>query len=527
VDPVRPAPTAAGAGPTDPARPARTDADADPGDRARPASTTADRAAADPARTATATAAADAGGGAGAGAGAVDAAPPVPVTGAEAAGSWREISRLAVPALGALVAQPLFVLVDAAIVGTLGTEPLAGLGAATTLTTLALGLCIFLAYATTSSVARRVGEGRWDAAVGEGVEGMGLGLLLGLVLGVVLAVWAEPLVHAVGASDQVTAYAVSYLRIIALGLPAALMSMAGIGALRGLQDTRTTLLVTLLAVGINAALAVLLVLGLHRGIAGSAAATATAEWVQAIAYVVVVARVAARHRVPVRPTGLGVLAAARSGTALLWRTLVLRVVYLVAAAVAARLGDAELAAYHVSFQVWMVLALAADALAIAGMALLGRYLGADDVAGARHVTVRLVRLGVVVGVVLGAGLLLLAPWLPRAFSSDDVVRDLIAASLVVGALQQPLVVPVFVLDGVLIGAGDARWLALAGTAMMLAFLPAAWLVLHLDLGVVGLWWAITWFMVVRAGLLAWRARGDAWLRPSGVGGPGVAAEAAG
>jgi putative MATE family efflux protein len=433
-------------------------------------------------------------------------------------GSLRGIARLALPALGALVAQPLFVLVDAAIVGTLGTAPLAGLGAAATLASLAVGLCVFLAYATTSSVARRVGEQRWDAAVSEGIEGMALGLGLGAVIGVVAFVGAEPLVRAFGASDTVVPYAVTYLQWVSFGFPAALVAMAGIGVLRGLQDTRTTLLVTLLAVGVNAVLAVVLVLGLQRGIAGSAIATAVAEWVQAAAYLLVVLRVARRHGAALRPSGIGVLAAARTGMPLFWRTVVLRAVYLVAAAVAARMGDADLAAYHVSFQIWIVLALAADALAIAGMALLGRYLGAADIDGARRVTARLVRIGVGLGVLLGVLLLVSLPWLPRAFSSDPVVVALITGSLLVGALQQPFVVPIFVLDGVLIGAGDGRWLAWAGLAMLVAFLPAAYVVLALDLGVVGLWWAITWFMLVRLVLLGRRAQGDEWLRPSGTAG---------
>lgn len=431
-----------------------------------------------------------------------------------APGSLREILALAVPALGALVAQPLFVLVDAGIVGTLGTLPLAGLGAAATLVSLVLGLCIFLAYATTSSVARRVGERRWDAAVSEGVEGMALGLGLGVVLALGTWLAAEPLVVALGASPEVTPYAVTYLHVIAFGFPAALVAMAGVGVLRGLQDTRTTLLVTLVAVVVNLVLAFVLVIGLGYGIGGSAAATVVAEVVQAAAYVAVVVRVARRHGVRIAPSGIGMLAAARTGGPLFVRTVVLRAVFLVAAAVAARLGDADLAAYHVSFQVWILLSLAADALAIAGMALLGRYLGAGDAAGARVVTARLVRLGVAMGVVLALLVLVCVPWLPSLFSSDPLVRSLIAASLVVAALQQPLSSPVFVLDGVLIGAGDGRWLAGAGLVMLLAFLPAAWLVLDRDLGVVGLWWALTWFMVVRGVLLGWRARGDRWLRPS-------------
>ncbi|HSN06037.1 MAG TPA: MATE family efflux transporter [Candidatus Angelobacter sp.] len=429
-------------------------------------------------------------------------------------GSLREVLRLAVPALGALVAQPLFVLVDAAIVGTLGTLPLAGLGAAATLVSLVLGLCIFLAYATTSSVARRVGEGRWDAAVAEGVEGMALGLALGAALAVATWLLARPAVVALGASAEVTPYAVTYLHVVALGFPAALVAMAGVGVLRGLQDTRTTLVVTVVAVSVNAALAALLVLHLHVGIAGSAVATAAAEVVQASAYVVVLVRVARRHGVGLRPSGAGMLAAARTSGPLFARTVALRSVFLVAAAVAARLGDADLAAYHVSFQVWMLLALAADALAIAGMALLGRYLGAGDARGARRVTGRLVRLGAAMGGVLGLLVLACVPWLPSLFGHDPVVRGLVAASLVVVAVQQPLAAPVFVLDGVLIGAGDGRWLAGAGLLVLVAFVPAAYAVLARDLGVVGLWWALTWFMVVRGTLLAWRARGDSWLRTS-------------
>ena len=436
------------------------------------------------------------------------------MTGVTTRGERAEILALAVPALGALVAQPLFVLLDAAVVGTLGTAPLAGLGAAATLVGLALGLAIFLAYATTSSVARRVGEGRWDAAVGEGVEGMALGLLLGVVLGVVVGLGAEPMVRALGTSEVVTPYAVTYLHVIAFGFPGALMAMAGVGVLRGLQDTRTTLLVTLLVVTVNTVLCLVLVLGLHRGVGGSAAATAVAECVQAAAYAAVLLRVARAHGVRARPTGFGMLAAARTGLPLFWRTVALRSVYLVAAAVAARMGDADLAAYHVSFQVWLLLALAADALAIAGMALLGRYLGAGDVAGARAVTGRLVRMGVGLGLTLALLVVLVLPWLPHAFSADPGVRDLIAGALVVAAVQQPLTTPVMVLDGVLMGAGDGRWLALAGTAMLVAFLPAAYAVLHRDLGVVGLWWALTWFMVVRGLLLARRARGSTWLRAS-------------
>jgi putative MATE family efflux protein len=429
----------------------------------------------------------------------------------------RAIAALALPAFGALVAQPLFLLVDAAVVGTLGTSALAGLGAAGTVFGLVVGLCVFLAYATTASVARRVGGGDWAGGVAQGLDGIVLGAGLGVVLGLVTWPAARPVVDALGVSPAAAPYAVAYLHVIAWALPFVLAGTAGVGVLRGLQDTRTTLLVTLVVVSLNTVLCLVLVLGLGWGIQGSAVATGVAEVVQALAYVAVLARVARRHGVALRPSGLGVLAAAGDGLPLFWRTVVLRGVFLVAAAVAARLGDDDLAAYHVTFQVWNLLALAADALAIAGQALLGLRLGGGDFRGARDVTTRLLRLGFLLGLGLAVLVLLVRPWLPDLFSADATVRTLIAGSLLVVARQQPLAGPVFALDGVLIGAGDGRWLAGAGTVMLLAFLPAAWWVLAHDLGVVALWWALTWFMVVRGVLLYRRARGDSWLgaQPTG------------
>jgi putative MATE family efflux protein len=429
----------------------------------------------------------------------------------------RAIGALAVPALGALVAQPLFLLIDAAVVGTLGIAQLAGLGLAGAIISSVVGLCVFLAYASTSAVARRLGSGDWAGAVSHGLSALVLGFGLGVVLAVLTWLLADPLVSLLGGSSTVAPYAVTYLHVFTFALPAVLAGLAGVGVLRGLQDTRTTLVVTLIAISLNLGLCLLLVLVLQLGIAGSALATGVAELVQAVAYAIVLVRVALRHHVPLRPSGSGVLASARDGIPLFWRTLALRAVYVVAIAVAARLGDDQLAAYYVSYQVWMLLALAADALAIAGQALLGLRLGAGDLLGARVVTTRLVRLGLWLGIALGGLVLLLTPWLPRLFSHDVAVQSLIAGALIVVALQQPLAGPVFALDGILIGAGDGRWLALAGTVMSLAFLPAAFLVLHFDLGVTALWWALSWFMLIR-GLLLWRrSRTNIWLVAGGLG----------
>ncbi|MFZ0322772.1 MAG: MATE family efflux transporter [Actinomycetes bacterium] len=424
----------------------------------------------------------------------------------------RAILALAVPALGALVAEPLFLLADAAVVGTLGTAQLAGLGAAGTVLATTVGLCVFLAYGTTAVVARRLGAGRADDALRLGADALWLGLVLGLALVVVGELLATALVAGLGASATAAPFAGDYLRVSLLGLPAVLVSFAAIGLLRGLQDTRTPLVITVVTASLNLVLDLWFVLGLHHGVAGSAWATVLAQAIGAAAYVAVVVRRSRPYAVSWWPDLAGVRETARLSGPLLLRTLALRAVFIVSVSVAAHAGDADLAAYHVSLQVWLLLSLALDALAIAGQALVGRDLGASDVDAARQDLRRLLQWGIGAGFALAGLVVLLAPLLPAMFSADPAVRSLLTASLLVVAVHQPVAGPVFVLDGVLIGAGDATWLAGAGAVTLVAFVPAAALVRANDDGVVALWWALLWFMVVRLALLAYRARGDTWLR---------------
>lgn len=423
----------------------------------------------------------------------------------------RGIARLALPAFGALLAQPLFLLVDAVIVGTLGTEALAGLGAASTIFGAVVGLCIFLSYAATAAVARLLGAGNRSGALSQGIDGMALGIGLGVVLAILGFALAEPLIALLGTSEDVTPYAVTYLRIIAISFPAVLGVLAAVGVLRGLQDTRTTLYVTLAMVAANLVLCLVFVLGFGWGIGGSAAATGLAELIGLIAYGALLLRTARRERVSIKPSGIGVMRSARDGVPLFVRSAALRGVLVIASAVAARLGDAELAAYYVTVTLFFALALALDAIAIAGQALLGKSLGAGDVTESRTITRRIVWWSVWLGVVLGVLVLALRPWLPGWFGDDAEVIALISAALLVLALLQPLSGVVFALDGVLIGAGDTRWLAWAQIVVLIAFLPAAWLVLANSWSVDALWWALGWFLLLRAILLVWRARGSAWL----------------
>ena len=434
---------------------------------------------------------------------------PVPATRLRA--QDREILRLALPALGALVAEPLYLLTDSAVVGTLGTPPLAGLGLAATVLQTVVGLCIFLAYGTTAVVARRLGAGDRPGALQAGVDGIWLALALGVVL--VLAGWPlTPLVvDALGAGEAVRPHALTYLRVSLLGLPAVLLVLAATGVLRGLQDTRTPFVVAAASAAGNAALSALLVLGLGLGVGGSAAATVVAQVGAAAAYLVVLVPALRREGVGVRPDLRGVRRAASAGGHLLLRTATLRAALVTATAVAASLGDAELAAHHVVFLVWSLLALVLDAIAIAAQALTGRSLGAGDAALTRATTRRMVQWGVAGGVVLALLVLAAAPFLPALFSADPRARELMTAALVVAALLQPLSGVVFVLDGVLIGAGDNRYLALTGLFTLAVFGLAAWVVVAGGFGLTALWCAIGGFMAARLAVLVLRARTDRWL----------------
>ncbi|MFE2460000.1 MATE family efflux transporter [Streptomyces sp. NPDC059402] len=423
----------------------------------------------------------------------------------------REIVALAVPAFGALVAEPLFVMADSAIVGHLGTAQLAGLGIASALLTTAVSVFVFLAYATTAAVSRRVGAGDLQAAIRQGMDGIWLALLLGAAVIAVVLPTAPSLVELFGASETAGPYATTYLRISALGIPAMLVVLASTGVLRGLQNTRTPLYVAVAGFIANAVLNVVLVYGAGLGIAGSAWGTVIAQVGMAAVYLWVVIRGARRHGASLRPDLAGIRASAQAGVPLLVRTLSLRAILMIATAVAARLGDADIAAHQIILSLWSLLAFALDAIAIAGQAIIGRYLGAGDAQGARDACRRMVEWGIAVGVVLGLLVVLSRPAFLPLFTGDSVVKDTALPALVIVAVAQPVCGVVYVLDGVLMGAGDGPYLAWAMLLTLAVFTPAALLVPTLGGGLTALWAAMTLMMAMRLLTLWLRTRSGRWI----------------
>ncbi|WP_028656462.1 MATE family efflux transporter [Nocardioides sp. J54] len=443
----------------------------------------------------------------------------------------REIARLAVPAFLALVAEPLFLLGDAAVVGHLGTRELAGLGLAGTVLSTVVGLCVFLAYGTTAGVARQLGAGRRREALAQGVDGLWLAVAIGVPVTVATSLLARPLVSVFGASGGVEDAATTYLRIAALGTTPLLLVLATTGVLRGLQDTRTPLVVAVAGNAANLALNILLVYGVGPAprleLAGSAVGSVLAQVAMAVALVAVVVRAARREGASLRPHAAGIRAAGRAGVPLLVRTLTLRASLLVttaavvlaageaadAGAVAAGSGDAvPIATHQLALTIWNFLAFVLDAIAIAAQAITGRHLGAGDRKAAREVTDRMVQWGVRSGVATGVLLAVASPWLGALFTPDAAVRDALVPVLLVAAAFQPVAGVVFVLDGVLIGAGDGRYLAVAGLVVLGGYAPLVLLTSALGAGLTVVWVVFGLaFMGGRLATLLRRSRGEEWL----------------
>lgn len=430
----------------------------------------------------------------------------------------RQILHLAVPAFGALIAEPLFLLADSAIVGHLGVVQLAGVGLAATVLQTVVGLMVFLAYSTTPAVARLLGAGRRADALAVGRDGLWLALGLGLVL--LAAGWltAGPLLSAMGAGGDVLGFAHEYLMVSLAGIPAMLLVLAAMGVLRGLQDTRTPLVVAGAGFTVNIVLNFALVYGLGMSVAGAALGTVLAQWGMAAVYLVIVVRAARAEGVGLRPDWAGIRTVSRVGSWLMIRTLSLRVAILATVLVVTAQGPVNLAAHQLAMTLFTFLAFALDALAIAAQALIGKELGAGNVASVRLLTRTMTSWGLGFGVLTGLGLWAAASGVGWIFTNDVGVHQALAAALLVMAIGQPLAGYVFVLDGVLIGAGDARYLALAGLANLAVYLPLLFWIDGSSLGdspaaLAWLWAAFSLgYMAARAVTLGLRARTGRWMR---------------
>lgn len=443
----------------------------------------------------------------------------------------RQILALALPALGGLVASPIFVMIDSSMVGHLGADPLAALSLASSILTTAVGLFVFLTYATTATTARHFGAGRRREGLKAGLDGIWLAALIGVAVAGVAMLFAPQIVAAMGAKASVATNAVAYLRMVLPGLPGMLVVLAATGTLRGLLDTRTPFIVALVGAVLNTLLNAFFLYVVGLGVAGSGLGTALAELSMGAALVAPIARAAHAEQVSLRPRLDGLRASMGEGLGLFVRNISLRVAILSTVWAATALGATALASYQVVNALWGVCSFGLDALAIAAQALIGQALGraaearrrGDEAALAQEdeAISRILRrcmgwtlgVGVAVGLVVAGG----AKWLPWFFTSDAPVRELAFWPLLAMAASLPLVAVAFLYDGILMGAGDGRYLAVAGVINLVPYLPAILLLVNAHEGLSDntalmlLWGAFAFiFMGMRALTTGWRIHTDAW-----------------
>ena len=420
----------------------------------------------------------------------------------------REILRLAVPALGALAAEPTYILVDTAIVGHLGRSQLAALGIAAVVLGTLFAIFNFLQYGTTAQVGRASGAGQEQAARQLGGQALWLCLGVGIALTALLVAFAPAVVELMGGSGRTADYAVTYLRIVSLGLPFAFIAIGSQGYLRGVADLRTPLVILIAGNVANAILEVLFVYGFDWGIEGSAWGTVIAQAGMGAAFVVVLIRSA---RGDLRPRARLMRRLVSVGRYIFIRTAALMAAFTLAGAIVTRFGDASIAAHQIAFQLWIFLALVLDAIAIAGQVLVGRGLGAGDSERAYEASARMIWLSVYAGIGFAAVLLAIEGVLPYAFTSDELVVERTQAIWLLFALMQPLNGAVFALDGILIGASDGPFLAWSMVGAFAASAAVSVAAIVFDWGIVGVWAALFVLIVVRLALMSWRFAGRRWL----------------
>ena len=433
--------------------------------------------------------------------------PVAPATG-------RRIAGLAFPALGVLAAEPIYLLFDLAVVGRLGAISLAGLAIGGLILSTLSSQMTFLSYGTTARSARFFGAGDREAAVGEGVQATWLAVGLGTLIVVAVQATAVPLVSALSAGGGIADAALPWVRIAIFGVPAILISAAGNGWMRGVQDTARPLRYVVTGFAVSAVLCPLLVygwLGMPRlELVGSAVANLIGQWLAALMF----CRALLVERVPLRIQPTVLRAQVVMGRDLLLRTLAFQACFVSAGAVAARFGAAAVAAHQVVLQLWSFLALVLDSLAIAAQSLVGAALGAGDLVHAKSVAWRVTIFSAVASAVLAGVFAVGASVFPSVFTDDRSVLDAIGVPWWFMVAQLPVAGIVFALDGVLLGAGDAKFMRNATlVSALVGFLPLIWLSLIFGWGLLGIWSGLSLFMVLRLVFVGWRAFSGRWLVP--------------
>ena len=409
-----------------------------------------------------------------------------------------------------MLAEPLYVIADTAVLGNLGTTELGGLAVASAALLLIYGLCFFLAYGTTATVARLTGAGENQKAAEQAVQSLWLAFLLGILIAIIGYLAADPLLRVLGASDNLLEQARIYLKISMFGAPAMLLSLAGVGYLRGTKNTVRPLWVAITTAILNLFIEILLIYGLGYGIGASAISTVIAQWIGAAVYLFWIWQATQTYKTSFVPNFPLIKNLLKTSGDLFIRNLALTGSFITATSLAARLGEVDVAAHEVAFQAWFFLAMSMDAIAIAAQAMVGNLLGSGDDLEAKRISQRAIFWSAGIGLVLGIALLTLHTPLAGIFSNDGAVIELSSFLFLHVALMAPLAGVAFALDGILIGAGDQRFLAKAMVGSAAISIPLMLFTRLFGLGIGWIWGAIWILMASRSIILLVRFQSGKW-----------------
>ena len=415
----------------------------------------------------------------------------------------RRIRSLAVPALGALAVEPVYVAVDTAIIGHVGTSELAGVALAATVLSIVVAGSNVLAYGATERIARFRGQGDAAGAGRIATQSLWVAIAAAAVLTPLVATAGRFITRLVETDPDTASHAVRYLWISSLGLPAVLGVMAAQGICRGHGDYRTPLIILAVSNGVNVVVELLLVVVAGLSVTGSALSTVIAQWLAALWFIRRVRGYVgpSRQRAP----NLSVMAdLSRVSGALTLRVGSMLVVLSGSTVLAGRSGTGVLAAHQIVMGAFILLALILDALALPAQTLVAEARGSGEQQLAALISRRVYTLSLITGVVLCVGLVLGAGPIATIFSSDPLVVDvagdglrILAIGLIPGAVA-------FAGDGILIGSGDFSFLAVASVVHSVAMVTAVALT---GLGAPQLWaiWLLFGgWLVLRAGTVAMR-----------------------
>ena len=427
----------------------------------------------------------------------------------------KTINRLAIPATIAGIAEPVLSITDTAIVGNIpvdGVESLAAVGIVGSFLSMLIWILGQTRSAISAIISQYLGANKIQEVRSLPAQAIYFNIALSLLvlLGTIFII--EDIFKLLNASGKILEYCVEYYEIRVWGFPLTLFVFAVMGIFRGLQNTFWPMMIALVGASLNIVLDFALVYGIEGIISpmylkGAAWASLISQGVMALMAIGLLSsktEISLKLRLPLHPE-LGRLA--KMSLDLFVRTLALNLALILAVREAAALGDRYIGAHTIAINLWLFAAFFVDGYSAAGNSMAGKLLGAGDYNGLWTLAKKIVRYGLFVSLLLMlAGGILYLP-LGRLFSNDLSVLETFYAIFFIVILAQPMNTIAFVFDGIFKGLGEMKYLRnVLLAATFLGFIPALFAGRNFELGLHGIWIALTVWMAVRSGALVWKFR---------------------